>query len=217
VYCVRNFKIRLSWGLGVSLEVELKTPISEDEVRKLKVGDTLYITGTVVTARDQAHRRALEYVREGRKLPIDFNGLAVYHCGPIVRKVGEEWEVVSAGPTTSKRMEMFEYDFIEKLKARVVIGKGGMGDKTAEACKRFGAVYAAFTGGAGVLAAKAIKRVVGVYWDDLGMPEALWVFEVERFGPLTVAIDSSGRNMFKEAQERSAGMRESALRELGVM
>ncbi len=201
----------------LSLEVEVKTPISEGEIRKLKVGDTLYVTGTVVTARDQAHRRALEYVRVGKRLPVDFRGIAVYHCGPIVRRVGEAWEVVSAGPTTSKRMEMFEYDFIEKLGVRVVIGKGGMGDRTAEACRKFGAVYAAFTGGAGVLAAKAIKRVVGVYWDDLGMPEALWVFEVEKFGPLTVAIDSGGRNMFKEAQKRTAEKREKALKALEVI
>jgi len=187
-------------------EYYLKTPISEDEVRKLKVGDVIYITGIIITARDSAHARALELLSKGEKLPVDFNGLAVYHCGPVVRKVDDKWEIVAAGPTTSIRMEVYEADFIEKTGVRVVIGKGGMGSKTAEACKRFGAVYAIFTGGAAALASKAMKRVVKVEWIDLGIPEALWVIEVENFGPLMVAIDSHGENFYervnREIQKR---------------
>jgi len=187
---------------------KLKTPISEEEIRKLVIGDTIYISGEIYTARDQAHKRALEYYRKGIKLPVNLENGAIYHCGPLVKKVGGKWEVVSAGPTTSTRMEPIEADFIEIFKVRVVIGKGGMGSKTTEAMKRFGAIYAAFTGGAGALAAKSIKRIKGVEWLDLGMPEAMWILEVEDFGPLTVAIDSHGRNLheniIKKAQENKS-------------
>lgn len=178
-------------------EYYLKTPISEDEIRKVRVGDVIYLTGIVITARDAAHARALELLRKGEKLPVDFNGLAVYHCGPVVRKVDDGWEVVAAGPTTSMRMEVYEAEFIERTGVRVIIGKGGMGSKTAEACKAFGAVYAIFTGGAAALASRAMKRVIRVEWIDLGIPEALWVIEVENFGPLMVAIDSSGENFYE--------------------
>jgi fumarate hydratase subunit beta len=177
---------------------KLKTPVSETEIRRLKVNDVLYITGTIVTARDQAHKRALEYAAQGKPLPVSLEGLAVYHCGPVMSKKGGKWVAVAAGPTTSTRMEPFEAEFIEKFKVRVVVGKGGMGEKTADAMAKYGAVYCAFTGGAAVLAAKTIKRVRSVEWLDLGVPEALWVFEVEEFGPLLVAIDSRGNNLFKD-------------------
>jgi len=175
----------------------LKTPISEADIRKLKVNDVVYISGTIFTARDQAHRRALELQKEGKKPPIDMEGLAVFHCGPIVKKEGDKWIVVAAGPTTSTRMDLFEDEFIKNFKVRIVIGKGGMGKKTTDAMKQYGAVYGAFTGGAAVLAARAVKNVKNVEWFDLGMPEALWIFEVEDFGPLTVAIDAHGNNLFE--------------------
>lgn len=193
-------------------EYRLKLPVSEEEIRKLKVGDILYITGIIVTARDKAHKKALEAIEKGEKLPISLEGLAVYHCGPIVRKdESGKWEVVVAGPTTSTRMEALESEFIGKTGVRIVIGKGGMGVKTAKAAREFGAVYAVFTGGAAVLAARAIKRVVDVYWLDLGVPEAMWVLEVEDFGPLTVVIDSTGRNLY---EERMARIREKLDKEI---
>lgn len=175
----------------------LRTPLSEEEVRKLAVNDTVYLTGTIVTARDAAHRRALDFQSEGKKMPVNLEGLAVFHCGPIAKKEGKEWKIVAAGPTTSSRMDLFEDEFIKNFKVRVVVGKGGMGKKTVSAMKRYGAVYGAFTGGAAVLAAKAIKQVKGVEWIDLGMPEAMWILEVEGFGPLTVAIDAHGNNLFE--------------------
>jgi fumarate hydratase subunit beta len=181
---------------------KLKTPISEEEIRRLKVNDVLYVTGTIVTARDAAHKRALEYFKEGKALPINLEGLAVFHCGPIVKKENDEWMVVAAGPTTSTRMDQFEDEFIKNFKVRVIIGKGGMGKRTTEAMKQYGAVYGAFTGGAAVLAAKAIKQVKALEWADLGMPEALWILEVEDFGPLTVAIDSHGNNLFEEVKNK---------------
>jgi fumarate hydratase subunit beta len=181
---------------------KLRTPISEEDVRKLKVNDVVYVTGTVVTARDQAHRRALEMAKEGKKIPIDLKGLAVFHCGPIVKKEGEKWIAVAAGPTTSTRMDIFEDEFIKAFGVRVVIGKGGMGKRTTEAMKKYGAVYGAFTGGAAVLAAKTIKNVRTVEWYDLGVPEAMWVFEVEDFGPLAISIDSHGNNLFEDIKRQ---------------
>jgi fumarate hydratase subunit beta len=192
----------------------LRTPISEAEIRKLKVNDVLYITGAMVTARDQAHKRALEYFEKGKALPISLEGLALFHCGPVMRKQGDRWIAVAAGPTTSVRMELFEAEFIKNFKVRVVIGKGGMGEKTAAAMAKYGAVYAAFTGGAAVLAAKAIKRVKSVEWFDLGVPEAMWVLEVDEFGPLLVAIDSWGNNLFRDVAEQVEANRQRIYRKL---
>src|SRR5512139_422639 len=120
---------------------KLKTPISEREIRKLAVNDTLYISGTMVTARDRAHKRALRFAKEGKALPIRLEGLAVFHCGPIMRQKNDTWVTVAAGPTTSNRMEAYEPDFIRLFKPRLVVGKGGMGEKTTEAMAKHGAVY----------------------------------------------------------------------------
>jgi fumarate hydratase subunit beta len=194
-----------------------KTPISEEEVRKLKVNDVLYVTGTIVTARDQAHKRALEYYKQGKELPVNLEGLAVFHCGPIVKKEGDKWVAVAAGPTTSTRMDQFEDEFIKAFKVRVVIGKGGMGKRTTDAMHKYGAVYGAFTGGAGVLAAKAIRNVKTVEWlQDLGMPEAFWIFEVEDFGPLSIAIDSYGNNLFEDVKKKAEEQRTRIYERLGA-
>jgi len=186
------------------MEYRLNLPVGEEDILKIKAGDTIYITGLVVTARDEAHKKAIELYDEGKELPIDFSKVAIFHCGPIVKKEGDEWKVVAAGPTTSSRMEIFEYDFIKRFNTRIIIGKGGMGEKTAKACKEFKAIYAAFTGGAAVLAANAIKKVKDVFWlEELGMPEALWVLEVEDFGPLTVTIDAHGKNLTEEVKQKA--------------
>jgi len=195
---------------------KLTTPITEEDVRKLRVNDVVYITGTIVTARDQAHKRALQLHQEGKQLPISLDGLAVFHCGPIVRKEGDKWIIVAAGPTTSTRMDIFEDEFIKNFKARVIIGKGGMGKRTTDAMQKYGGVYGAFTGGAAVLAAKAIKNVKAVEWFDLGMPEALWILEAQEFGPLTVAIDSHGNNLFEEVRRKAEENRAAIYRKLGI-
>lgn len=195
---------------------KLKTPISEEDVRKLKVNDTIYITGIIFTARDEAHHRALEFHEKRKELPIDLQGLAVFHCGPIVKKKGDEWIIVAAGPTTSTRMDLFEDEFIKNFRVRVVIGKGGMGKKTTDAMKKYGAVYGALTGGAAVLAAKAIKNVRSVEWFDLGMPEAMWILEVEEFGPLTVAIDAHGNNLFEDVRKRVEETKQKIYEKLGT-
>ncbi len=189
----------------------LSTPLSEEDVRGLRAGDIVYLSGIIVTARDAAHRRMIEYIERGEPLPIDLRGLAIYHCGPVVRRKNSEWEIVAAGPTTSARMELYEATIIEKLGVRMIIGKGGMGARTAEACRRHGAVYTVFTGGAAVLAAEAVEKVERVEWLDLGVPEALWVLRVRDFGPLLVAIDSHGRNLIEETLLRARERREAAL------
>jgi fumarate hydratase subunit beta len=195
---------------------KLKTPITEEQIRKLKVNDVLYVTGTIVTARDQAHRRAIEFFKAGKPLPLSLEGLAVFHCGPVVAKQGDKWIAVAAGPTTSTRMDIFEDEFIKDYKVRVVIGKGGMGKKTTDAMAKYGAVYGAFTGGAAVLAARAIKNVKSVEWYDLGMPEAMWVFEVEEFGPLAIAIDSHGNNLFTDVQKSVEEKKQKIYEKLGI-
>lgn len=197
------------------VEYHFTTPIGE-ETRKLRIGDVLFLTGTIVTARDAGHRRALELLNRGEKLPVDLRGLAVYHMGPIVRKLGDDWKVYSAGPTTSTRLETYEAEFLEKTGARVIVGKGGMGAKTAEACKKLGTAYAIYTGGAGALAAKSIKRVKGVEWLDLGTPEAMWILEVEDFGPLTVIIDPEGRNHYEELRAKNRPNLTEAYKMMGV-
>lgn len=184
-------------------EYHFTTPISKEDVQKLRIGDVIYISGTVFTARDEAHERALEMFKKGERMPIDFEGLAVYHCGPVVRQIGDEWEIVAAGPTTSTRLDMFEDEFIEAFKVNVVIGKGGMGERTVKAMKEYKAVYTAFVGGAAVVAAKGIKRVKEVHWLDLGTPECLWVLEVEKFGPLIVGIDTYGDSLFQDVADQA--------------
>lgn len=175
------------------MEYHLKTPIDEETVRKLRTGDILYVTGRMVTLRDEGHARFLE---EGGA-DIDLKGMVLYHCGPIITKTADGFGVVSAGPTTSMRLEKFEKDFIKKTGISLIVGKGGMGESTAEACREYGCVHGIFPGGCAVAAASKIKSVDGVIWEDLGMPEAMWIFDAEEFGPVTVNIDSAGGNLMK--------------------
>jgi L(+)-tartrate dehydratase beta subunit len=174
----------------------LTTPISYDQIKDLKIGDTVYLTGTLATCRDSGHKRV---VKEGR-MPerLDLKEGAIFHAGPIVGKDenGKHY-MVSVGPTTSRRMESAEAEFIEKTGIRLVIGKGGMMDKTAEACKKFGAIHCAFPGGCAVVAAQEVEEITDVEWMDFGMPEALWVMKVKEFGPLIVSIDTEGNNLFE--------------------
>ena len=181
---------------------KLTTPISEDDIRRLKVNDVLYVSGTIVTARDQAHKRALQLHKEGKQLPIDLEGLAVFHCGPIVKKEGDRWSVVAAGPTTSTRMDIFEDEFIDKFKARVIIGKGGMGEKTLDACKQVGGAYLHAIGGAASLIAKSVVKVLDVYKLEFGVPEAMWVIEVKDF-PVVVTMDSHLGSLHQEISDKS--------------
>ena len=183
------------------MEKILDLPLDEKTVRQLKIGETVYLNGVFFTARDEAHVKALEYAKHGKKIPYDFKGLAIYHCGPIMTKEGGKWKVIAAGPTTSTRMNSLEPMFIEKFRVSAIIGKGGMSKPTVDAMQKFRCVYLAFTGGAAVLAAKGIKEVLGVEWLELGMPEALWALVGEKFGPLTVTIDAHGNSLYEDVMK----------------
>lgn len=172
----------------------LTTPIKSEDIESLRVGDVVYLDGHLVTCRDVGHRRLIEL---GRELPVDLAGLAIFHAGPIVAKDGDAWKMISIGPTTSMRMEAFEDQFIERTGVKLIIGKGGMGAATAEACKRHKALHAVFPGGCAVLAATEVEEIERVEWQDLGMPEALWVSRVKGFGPLIISIDTHGGNLFE--------------------
>jgi tartrate/fumarate subfamily iron-sulfur-dependent hydro-lyase beta chain len=188
----------------IQMEYKMNTPIQGEDIRKLKTGDEVYVTGTIITARDEAHLKALELYEKDEKPPVDFKGNGVFHCGPIMKKNKEEnWEVVAAGPTTSARMEIFQDKFIEAYKPAIIIGKGGMGDRTAKACQKYGCVYGAFTGGAALLAARGITEVKDVFWlEELGMPECLWVYKVKDFGPMIITIDTHGGNLTAQVADK---------------
>ena len=174
----------------------LSAPLSEDDLRALHVGDIFYLSGMLTTGRDAVHRRVVE---EGRALPADLRGGVLLHAGPIVRKREDGgWDMVSIGPTTSMRMEKFEYDFVKATGARLLIGKGGMKENTARACRDFGCVHCVMPAGCAVAAALSVEEIEGVDWLDLGMPEALWTCRVREFGPLIVSIDTEGNNYFEE-------------------
>jgi len=194
----------------------LRLPVSEEDVRNLRAGDMVYLTGILHTARDEAHMRALEWKNEGKELPVRFDQGALYHCGPIMKKEGEGWKIVAAGPTTSSRMNTLEAEFIEKTGARLIIGKGGMNKAVGEAMRRYGAAYLAFTGGAAVLAAQRVRKVNGVHWLDLGMPEAVWVLDAEEFGPLTVGMDAGGNSLFEDVARKIEKNAVAARKRLGI-
>src|SRR5215831_2063956 len=177
--------------------IELTTPISKTTVRRLKVGDEVGITGMLFTGRDAVHK----YLHEGGTLPagVSLAGGILYHCGPVVIKDEQgNWKCVAAGPTTSIREEPYQWQIIRDFGLRGVIGKGGMGDKTLEACRQNGCVYLHAIGGAAQVLAERIKRVKNVYMmEQFGAPEAIWEFEVENF-PAVVTIDSHGNSLHKE-------------------
>ena len=173
----------------------LNTPISSEDIKDIRIGDIIYISGTIVTCRDVAHRRLIE---EGIPLPVDLHGLAIFHAGPIVKDHGnDEYEMISIGPTTSMRMEKFEKEFIEQTGVKLIVGKGGMGKNTEEGCKEHKALHLVYPAGNAVYAARKVDRIKEVHWTDLGMPESLWVSEVTEFGPLIVSIDTEGNNIFE--------------------
>lgn len=180
----------------------LQAPLSENDVRSLRLGEVVNLSGPVITGRDEMHIRALKYAKDGKDVPSEINGSVLYHCGPIMKKDGDSWEVVSAGPTTSARMNSLEAEMISTFSIRAIIGKGGMSTEISEVMKNSGCVYLAATGGAAVTLAEGLSSVIGVEWLDLGMPEALWKFNASRLGPLVVAMDAEGNSLY-EAVKRS--------------
>jgi fumarate hydratase class I len=175
----------------------LNLPLFEEEVRKLKVGDFVYLNGPLFTGRDAVHK----YLFDGGDLDI-LKGAVIYHCGPVIVKEEGKYKVLAAGPTTSIREEPYQAEIIKRFKIRGVIGKGGMGVNTLKACKEHGAVYLHAVGGAAQIYAKTIEEVKGVSLQEFGSPEAVWHFVVKDF-PVVVTMDSHGESLHEKIDSLS--------------
>jgi fumarate hydratase class I len=186
-------------GLPVTgREVSLTTPLSEQQMRRLKIGDVVLLNGILYTGRDQIHHHLLTH-----DSPVNLNGAALYHCGPVALKSGDKWTINAAGPTTSSREEPYQADIIKKFGIRAVIGKGGMGAKTLAALKEHGAVYLNAIGGAAQYYARCITEVAGVDFLEFGTPEAMWHIRVKDF-PAIVTMDANGNSLHAEVDKASA-------------
>jgi len=180
------------------VELRLNLPEDNKRVADIRAGDVLFITGEIAIARDQAHKKLIEtFVPE-------LVGLPIFHCGPIARKVGQEWKIVAGGPTTSTRMDALTPPILEKYRTKIVIGKGGLGETGKKGLAASGAVYCEFTGGASAL---AVSKIVGVkkrLLEELGPTELVWIWEVREFGPLLVTQDHKGNDIKKTVTNQAA-------------
>jgi len=188
--------------------IELTLPVGEREIRRLKIGDLVSLSGVAITARDAAHKYMVEKLIEGtvteeedvkllRELKATLKDGAIYHSGPIVKKVEGKWVFVSAGPTTSIRDEIYEDKVIKHFQVRCIIGKGGMGERTLAACSEVGAVYLHGIGGAGVLNALSVVEVINVFKaEEFGLPEAFWKIRLSHFRGI-VTMDAHGQSLHK--------------------
>jgi fumarate hydratase class I len=192
---------------------KLTTPISDEEIRSLKAGDTVHLNGIIVTGRDAAHKFMVEHFIKKPVQPEDeelheklkelLDGGVIYHCGPVVKTHEDgSYSFVAAGPTTSIREEVYQADVIKHFNLKGVIGKGGMAGNTLKACEEQPAVYLHAIGGAASYIAQSVKEVIGVYKLDFGVPEAMWVIRVEDF-PVVVTMDSHGTSLHTTIQAQS--------------
>ena len=181
----------------MSEKIELKTPLSDEDVEKLHIGDKVYLNGTIYTGRDAAHKRLVDLVKEGKELPFDVKGQIIYYVGPAPAKPGKP--IGSAGPTTSYRMDAYAPTLME-LGMKGMIGKGNRAPEVIDAMKKYKAVYLGATGGAGALIAKSIKKAEIVAYEDLG-PEAIRKLEVEDF-PVVVINDTRGNDLYVEGAKK---------------
>ena len=183
--------------------ISLTFPFTEVQVRALKVGEEVLISGVVFTGRDAVHK----YLHEGGALPpgVSLRDGIIYHCGPVMMKQPDgSYKCTAAGPTTSIREEPYQWQIIRDFGVRGVIGKGGMGEKTLAACKEHGCVYLHAIGGAAQVLAECVKRVRNVYFaEEFGSPEAIWELEIENF-PAVVTIDAHGNSLHKEVMAASS-------------
>jgi fumarate hydratase class I len=193
--------IRMAMKEGISLtgkEISLTTPISEQQIRSLKVGDVVLVSGKMFTGRDAIHAHLVDH-----ESPVDLRGQVLYHCGPVVLKENGKWKIKAAGPTTSSREEPYQAEIIRKFGVRAVVGKGGMGTKTLAALKEHGAVYLNAIGGAAQYYARCTEEIEGVDFLDFGIPEAMWHLRVKDF-PAIVTMDANGNSLHAEIEEASA-------------
>ncbi|MBJ6363791.1 fumarate hydratase [Paenibacillus sp. GCM10012307] len=178
-------------------EVVLNTPFTEEQVRNLRVGDIVIINGEMHTGRDALHKHLIDH-----DAPVDLDGSVIYHCGPVMLKEGDQWQVKAAGPTTSIREEPYQGDIIKKFGIRAVIGKGGMGAKTLAALQEHGAVYLNAIGGAAQYYAECFKNVNGVDFMEFGIPEAMWHLQTEGFAAI-VTMDAHGNSLHADVEQNS--------------
>src|SRR3954470_11213749 len=179
-------------------EVALRAPLTDEQIRALKVGDVVLISGRMFTGRDAVHHHLMKH-----EPPVDMRGGVLYHCGPVVVKEGNgNWTVTAAGPTTSIREEPYQAEIIKRYGVRVVIGKGGMGPKTLAGLQESGAVYLNAVGGAAQFYARCINRVAGVSLMEFGTPEAMWHLDVTDF-PAIVTMDANGNSLHKDIEQAS--------------
>lgn len=174
----------------------LNTPFDEKTMRSLKVGDLVTINGHIFGMRD---RNMIHIFDEANEPPVDLSGYPIIHTAPSLKKVGEKWEKIIVGTTTSTRMDRFSPPLMEKYGVRAVIGKGGLYQGSLDAMQRFGACYFAIVGGAAAVETMQIEEVEAVYWPELH-PEAVYKFRVKDFGPLVVAMDSHGNSLYAEVK-----------------
>ncbi len=183
--------------------VNVRLPLSLDDVLKLRAGDMVAISGTIVTGRDRVHKYLVEQRPPKDAMPFDLAGAVLYHCGPVMRRLEEGYRAVAAGPTTSMRVEMYEAEIIERYGLRGIMGKGGMGERTRRALADNGCVYLHTLGGAAVYLADRIKKTLGVWMlEEFGPTEAMWIFEVEDF-PAIVTMDCHGGDLHGEIEKKS--------------
>ena len=185
----------------MSEKIVLKAPLKEEDVRSLQIGDVVYITGHIFTARDMGHLKIREMLNKNVQLPKDFRGSVVFHAGPVCLKNEDgSWRLNVIGPTTSIRMETYA-DMVGELGVKAVIGKGGMEQGTLDACEKYGYIYLQAAPGCAAKLAQGVKGVQDVNWLEMGMPEALWDLETEEFGPLVVAMDTHQKSIYKNLKE----------------
>jgi fumarate hydratase, class I len=184
-------------------EVVLTAPISEEQVRALKVGDVVLITGEMFTGRDAVHAYLMK-----NKPPVDLHGAVLYHCGPVMLQEGGQWKVKAAGPTTSIREEPYQAHVIREYGVRAVIGKGGMGPKTLAALKEHGAVYLNGIGGAAQYYARSIEKVLGVHLLEFGIPEAMWHLRARNFIAI-VTMDAHGNSLHADVEVKTGSALET--------
>lgn len=186
-----------------SIVGRLKTPLAKDDVLSLKVSDMVLINGLIVTGRDKVHKFLAHEMPDKKDIPFDLEGGIIYHCGPIIKKVGDTYKLITAGPTTSTRVEMYEAEIIKTYGIRGIIGKGGMGEKTLQAMKEYGCVYLhTISGAAAYLADRIVAVTDGWKVEEFGMPEAMWLLKVEDF-PAIVTMDAHGNSLHKDVEKIS--------------
>lgn len=182
---------------------ELTLPINDADVEKLNIGDTVYLSGIVCTARDMAHLQMRELVQNGEPLPENLEGGAIFHAGPIMLKDAQDhWKLHVIGPTTSIRMEPHA-DFVGQLGVKLIIGKGGMSAGSLAAFKKYKQAYLQAAPGCAVVLAVGVKEVKNVHWFENGMPEAMWVMKTDHFGPFVVTMDCKENSRYDSIKQHA--------------